>query len=74
MYQMFSFSLSLTCYLDSMNTYLAPIQAILSNLGATVLQTHDAGILVVDKLSVWHALCIFRSHKLEYTSELTNAK
>jgi hypothetical protein len=55
MYQEFYFSLSLTCHLDSMNVHLAPIQAIVSKLYATVLQKHDAWKLVCDVLSIWRA-------------------
>jgi hypothetical protein len=73
MYQEFYFSLNI-CHPDSMKMYLAPIQAIMSNLYTTVLQKYDAGKLVSDGLSIWRALCIFRSHKLEHTSELTSAK
>jgi hypothetical protein len=57
-----------------MSMYIALVQAIVSNLYATVLQKHDAWKLVYDGLSIWHALCIFRSHNLKYTSELTSAK
>jgi hypothetical protein len=34
--------------IDSMNLYQAPIQAIVSNLYATVLQKHDAWKVVYD--------------------------
>jgi hypothetical protein len=57
-----------------MKVYLAPIQAIVSNLCATVLQKPGAGKLVVDGLWIWHALHIFRRHKIEYATELTSAK
>jgi hypothetical protein len=56
------------------DVYLAPLKAIITTLCATVLQKHAPGNLAVKGLSFWCATCIFRSHILKYTTELTNAE